>query len=176
MPWVAINTATAATSIVGVVAQTIQGFSPPGKTNDKGFADGGFTGDGDQYDPAGVVHRGEYVIPQQGVKNPGLRPVIELFEKARKNNTLARLDLRSGIQTSNKPVEYSKGGYTSAQTVISDAKIPGANTDSKLEVAINRLNANIEKGITAKVAGYGGSGSVADAIKQIANLAKNLDL
>jgi hypothetical protein len=28
-----------------------------------GFSDGGYTGDGGKYDPAGIVHKGEYVIP-----------------------------------------------------------------------------------------------------------------
>lgn len=33
-----------------------------------GFAEGGFTGAGGKYDPAGIVHRGEWVMPQETVK------------------------------------------------------------------------------------------------------------
>jgi TP901 family phage tail tape measure protein len=33
----------------------------------QGFAGGGFTGRGGKYEPAGVVHRGEYVVPKQHV-------------------------------------------------------------------------------------------------------------
>jgi hypothetical protein len=33
-----------------------------------GYADGGFTGRGGKYEPAGIVHRGEVVIPQEDVK------------------------------------------------------------------------------------------------------------
>ena len=33
-----------------------------------GFATGGFTGVGDKYEPAGIVHRGEVVLPQEVVK------------------------------------------------------------------------------------------------------------
>lgn len=36
-----------------------------------GFASGGYTGDGGKYQPAGVVHRGEYVIPKHIVEQPG---------------------------------------------------------------------------------------------------------
>jgi tape measure domain-containing protein len=36
-----------------------------------GFATGGYTGDGGKYQPAGVVHRGEYVIPKHIVEQPG---------------------------------------------------------------------------------------------------------
>lgn len=32
-----------------------------------GFADGGFTGHGGKYEPAGVVHKGEYVLPKEMV-------------------------------------------------------------------------------------------------------------
>ena len=32
----------------------------------KGFAEGGYTGHGLKYEPAGIVHKGEYVVPQNG--------------------------------------------------------------------------------------------------------------
>lgn len=38
----------------------------------KGKSDGGYTGDGGKYDPAGIVHRGEWVVPQEVVKKPGM--------------------------------------------------------------------------------------------------------
>lgn len=37
-----------------------------------GFAVGGYTGDGGKYTPAGTVHRGEYVMPQEAVRYYGL--------------------------------------------------------------------------------------------------------
>lgn len=37
-----------------------------------GWADGGYTGDGGKHDVAGVVHRGEWVVPQSVVKQPGM--------------------------------------------------------------------------------------------------------
>ena len=36
------------------------------------FADGGYTGPGGRYQPAGVVHRGEYVIPAEAVSRLGV--------------------------------------------------------------------------------------------------------
>lgn len=38
-----------------------------------GFANGGYTGDGRKYEPAGIVHRGEYVMPQDAVKRLGIQ-------------------------------------------------------------------------------------------------------
>lgn len=37
-----------------------------------GFADGGYTGPGGKYQPAGVVHKGEYVIPADRTRELGL--------------------------------------------------------------------------------------------------------
>ena len=36
------------------------------------FANGGYTGDGGKYDPAGIVHKGEYVFSQEDVNRIGL--------------------------------------------------------------------------------------------------------
>ncbi|NCB61527.1 MAG: phage tail tape measure protein, partial [Gammaproteobacteria bacterium] len=37
-----------------------------------GWADGGYTGDGGKHDVAGVVHKGEWVVPQNVVQKPGM--------------------------------------------------------------------------------------------------------
>lgn len=39
--------------------------------NMKGFADGGYTGHGGKYDPAGIVHKGEGVLTQEEIKALG---------------------------------------------------------------------------------------------------------
>lgn len=46
-----------------------------------GFAKGGYTGDGGKYEVAGVVHRGEYVVPKNLV--PAFSPQIAQIESAR---------------------------------------------------------------------------------------------
>jgi hypothetical protein len=48
-----------------------------------GFASGGYTGNGGKYEPAGIVHRGEYVVPSHIVSNPVYSPVISGLESAR---------------------------------------------------------------------------------------------
>jgi hypothetical protein len=49
---------------------------PLGKVRDviPGFATGGFTGRGGKYDVAGLVHKGEYVIPKEGVNQATGQP------------------------------------------------------------------------------------------------------
>lgn len=46
------------------------------KLNSGNYAVGGFTGRGDKYEPAGIVHRGEYVIPKEEVNQATGRPYI----------------------------------------------------------------------------------------------------
>lgn len=43
-----------------------------------GFASGGYTGDGGKYQPAGVVHRGEYVFPSEAVRRLGVSTLANL--------------------------------------------------------------------------------------------------
>lgn len=42
----------------------------------KAFADGGYTGNGGKYEPAGIVHKGEYVVESERVKQLGV-PFLE---------------------------------------------------------------------------------------------------
>jgi hypothetical protein len=46
--------------------------------NSKLFAGGGYTGAGGKYQPAGIVHAGEFVFPQESVKRIGVRNLGQL--------------------------------------------------------------------------------------------------
>jgi hypothetical protein len=49
-----------------------------------GFAEGGFTGTGGKYEPAGIVHRGEFVMPAEAVGRIGL-PTLEAMRHGASN-------------------------------------------------------------------------------------------
>lgn len=53
-----------------------------------GYEKDGYTILGRKDKPAGIVHVGEYVIPQEGVKNPQLRPFIDAVEIQRRSGYL----------------------------------------------------------------------------------------
>ncbi|AYH46095.1 phage tail length tape measure family protein [Azoarcus sp. DN11] len=46
-----------------------------------GFATGGYTGDGGKYEPAGVVHRGEFVTRKEVTQQPGALPFLHAFNE-----------------------------------------------------------------------------------------------
>ncbi|MBF6037249.1 phage tail tape measure protein [Pseudomonas sp. P155] len=45
--------------------------------NPSGFSDGGYTGPGGKFDPAGIVHAGEFVLRKEVVGQPGMRAFLE---------------------------------------------------------------------------------------------------
>lgn len=61
------------------------------------FAEGGYTGPGAKYEPAGVVHKGEYVAPQSVVNSPSAQPHIQALER-----------MRTG---------YADGGFVASQNI-----------------------------------------------------------
>lgn len=60
-----------------------------GQDNPEGFSGGGWTGPGGKYQPAGVVHAGEHVQPQEVVREPG---ALAFLERIRRNGFRATLD------------------------------------------------------------------------------------
>jgi hypothetical protein len=50
-------------------------------TSAASFARGGYTGHGGKWDPAGIVHRGEWVTPQEIVRQPGALAFLERFNR-----------------------------------------------------------------------------------------------
>lgn len=122
-PWVTINSVSAAASIAGIVGTTIASFKDK-KNNDKpGFYSGGYTGPGGKYEVKGKVHAGEYVIPQEGTKNPQLRPFIDIIESARRRGSLSNLNLSSIPALANSR-QFNQNGFT----------IPASNNDEQLKV------------------------------------------
>jgi muramidase (phage lysozyme) len=47
-----------------------------------GFADGGYTGPGSKYQPAGIVHAGEYVMPADAVRRVGVQTLARIHHGA----------------------------------------------------------------------------------------------
>ena len=84
----------------------------------EGFSEGGPTGPGGKYEPAGIVHKKEYVIPSEGTENPQLRPFIDIIEIARRQGKLAQLDLSALAQVIPQRQMYT-GGYASQNATAS---------------------------------------------------------
>ncbi|MDU9394314.1 phage tail tape measure protein [Pseudomonas sp. zfem002] len=53
------------------------GSASSGMTYTPTFSDGGYTGEGGKYDPAGIVHAGEFVLRREVVSQPGMLGYLE---------------------------------------------------------------------------------------------------
>ena len=70
-----------------------------------GFSDGGYTGAGGRYEVAGVVHRGEYVVPAPIMGDPKVVDAVGTIEAIRRN--------RRGLpSTGNSSQGFADGGFT----------------------------------------------------------------
>lgn len=84
----AIIAAVAAVASAVLAAKSLaDGFAEGGHVQGKNAyaGTGGYTGDGGKYEPAGVVHRGEYVVPAHMVSSPKFGGMIQALEHARLN-------------------------------------------------------------------------------------------
>lgn len=64
-------------------AAIIAGLARVAAINDVQFAEGGWTGPGSKYQPAGVVHANEYVVPAHIVNSPAAQPHLAAMESMR---------------------------------------------------------------------------------------------
>lgn len=77
-----------------------------------GYSDGGYTGDGDRYEIAGVVHRGEYVVPKPIMDNPRVVDAVGTIEAIRRNKIAG-----FGVPAGAPATGYADGGFTSAPAI-----------------------------------------------------------
>lgn len=77
--------------------------SPASGNSAVGFSEGGYTGDGGRTEVAGVVHRGEYVVPQPELRDPYVRSLVASIESRRRQRT-----------SRNALPGFAEGGYTRA--------------------------------------------------------------
>jgi hypothetical protein len=68
---------------------------------DTGFAAGGYTGPGGKYQPAGVVHKGEYIFDQASTNRIGVANLEALRNGQPLDATLGRSGFGTGVQNVN---------------------------------------------------------------------------
>ncbi|WP_300227288.1 phage tail tape measure protein [uncultured Bacteroides sp.] len=79
-----------------------------------GFEEGGYTGYGKHDEPKGIVHAGEFVANRYAVSNPSVRPVLDLIDRAQKNNTIGSLTAKdvsaviSGVSSTTNNTYYQQ--------------------------------------------------------------------
>lgn len=91
------------------------------------FATGGYTGDGGKYQPAGIVHRGEYVFPQESVNRLGV-PLLNALSQSNGNMSyLSKSFVYGGyansiMQTAQQPNVYVQANMPGVNWYITTGK------------------------------------------------------
>ena len=66
---------------VTVTVNTVNTAGTSASAPSTGFARGGYTGPGGKYQPAGIVHAGEFVLRQEVVRQAGMRRMLERLNR-----------------------------------------------------------------------------------------------
>lgn len=162
LPAVAIATAKA-----GVFQAAIQAVTP-------GFYDGGYTGHGGKYDPAGIVHKGEGVLTQEEIAALGGPAGFEYLRKA----------IRTGDLFNNSEILASKffmemAGYSDGGIVGGgDVRLSGYSMSPKISTISSKPSATTAGGdITIQVnvtdSGVSTSGGNTQDQRQLAQVIGN---
>ena len=156
------------------------------------FSEGGYTGKGNKKEVAGIVHKGEYVIPQEGVQNPALKPVIDVMEKARANGTLQQVtetDIASAMEPVKSPINVDalrknagsianlspsgiKSVYGSTHSTPSSSALPDMDVLREIATVVRELRTRLDEPITAQTYTVG-KGGIEDSQRLVEKMRKN---
>ncbi|KMH81477.1 phage tail length tape measure family protein [Klebsiella quasipneumoniae] len=136
-----------------------------------GFASGGYTGPGGKYQPAGIVHKGEYVFDQASTNRIGVSQLEALRNGQPLDATLGRTGFGTGVQNVNSdnsskttihaPIEqhfHTPPGVTPDQMALSMAQTQKrATTEALGQVAAQLLRGDgkVGKAMRSKYPGRG---------------------
>ncbi|MFQ1038283.1 phage tail length tape measure family protein [Citrobacter koseri] len=136
-------------AMASVAAATASIVSNIAAVADVGFAAGGFTGPGGKYQPAGIVHKGEYVFDQAATNRIGVSNLEALRNGGSLDATLSKPGFGTGAQNVNN---------NSNSTVFS----PQIQQDFHIQQGVTPDQMNISLAQTQKQA-------TSDALDQVAN-------
>ncbi|HCM7732446.1 TPA: phage tail length tape measure family protein [Klebsiella pneumoniae] len=158
----------AVAQVVGLMASITSSITSAAAV---GFASGGYTGPGGKYQPAGIVHKGEYVFDQASTNRIGVSQLEALRNGQPLDATLGRTGFGTGVQNVNSdnsskttihaPIEqhfHTPPGVTPDQMALSMAQTQKrATTEALDQVAaqVLRGDGKVGKAMRSKYPGRG---------------------
>ncbi|HIH9785415.1 TPA: phage tail length tape measure family protein [Klebsiella pneumoniae] len=158
-------------AMASIAAQTASIVSNIQAVSGVGFASGGYTGPGGKYQPAGIVHKGEYVFDQASTNRIGVSQLEALRNGQPLDATLGRTGFGTGVQNVNSdnsskttihaPIEqhfHTPPGVTPDQMALSMAQTQKrATTEALDQVAaqVLRGDGKVGKAMRSKYPGRG---------------------
>ncbi|PBP11593.1 phage tail length tape measure family protein [Klebsiella pneumoniae] len=132
-------------AMASIAAQTASIVSNIQAVSGVGFASGGYTGPGGKYQPAGIVHKGEYVFDQASTNRIGVSQLEALRNGQPLDATLGRSGFGTGVQN-----------VSSSQKTIVHAPIVQNNnlqgiTPEQLSTTLNQNNGLMSKQLSKQI-------------------------
>ncbi|QQO49742.1 phage tail length tape measure family protein [Raoultella ornithinolytica] len=106
-----------------------------------GFASGGYTGSGGKYQPAGIVHKGEYVFDQASTNRIGVTQLEALRNGQPLDATLGRSGFGTGVQN----VNSDNSRRTTVHAPISQEFNLQGVTPEQLNATLNQNNRQLTR-------------------------------
>ncbi len=107
----------------------------------QGYAEGGFTPEGDRLQPVGVVHAGEWVASQKLTHNPRTRPLLEALDYAQRNNTIG--SLTPSAVSAMMPAKQTSVLQAASPNVV--VNVPQTTTDSTSNRELTQTIAKLQQ-------------------------------
>ena len=108
-----MNTIAAAAGIASVLAQTFKSFSAPDSgskdsSSDKtGKQSGGYSGSGADNEVDGFYHKNEFIASAPAVRNPTVKPILDIIDMAQRSGTIRSLNLSALVSAGRQAGGYS---------------------------------------------------------------------
>ena len=106
----------------------------------QGYGKGGFTGEGDKDEVAGVVHKGEWVASHQLLQSPVTRPMIDALDYAQRTNTIGSLRSEDVSRSIVAPSIYAQSKPQKPTVIIQQPQ-----TDAQAEIAAGARNKELSE-------------------------------
>ncbi|HDG7791940.1 TPA: phage tail length tape measure family protein [Klebsiella aerogenes] len=113
-----------------------------------GFASGGYTGSGGKYQPAGIVHKGEYVFDQESTNRIGVSQLEALRNGKPLDATLGRSGFGTGVQN----VSSDNSRRTTVHAPITQEFNLQGVTPEQLNSTLNQNNRQLTRQLKGELA------------------------
>lgn len=124
--------------VIGLMASITSSISSAAAV---GFSSGGYTGHGGKYQPAGMVHKGEYVFDQAATNRIG----VSNLEALRNGGSLDATLSKPGFGTGAQNVDNSnRNSIKQSNNIVQNYNMQGV-TPEQLNVALSQSNKQLSK-------------------------------
>lgn len=97
---------------------------------------GGYSNFGDDNEPDGIYHKNEFIASAPAVRNPTVKPVLDIIDMAQKSGTIQSLNLNAILNNGRQSGGYGSNVSSSSPILVSS---PAGGSDSLMGLLLKEL-------------------------------------